>query len=381
MELTGGEAYVEDDDDCKVLDPLKEFDDQWIEQQRESCFMVARTLSKHTGSPVVLDGLICKMCIGPIIYNYFEVDLAGDYNEEYMNKIQDYFLSVQWHFIDAVDTSTSLRIENPYNMDESLSISALKINDGKIVPFDYISYADLFAIFDLDDQSVAPVLIPFKEMWKTLPKGVFRPIDDWQYERVEEITVDQVREMMSVARRFQPNDLHYRPTLPGDGYDERQNTIVLMWNPAISSVKLEEHIHSIKHMLTENFNWSVWDYKKAKCGDRFFLVKVGEGNTGIVMSGVFDSNPYPAEDWSGKGRQTFYMDMIPDLILDPDNAPMISTKELKDVIPTFDWSGGHSGRVLSSEEAQAIELIWAKFKEEHADNIDGVHMNAINIDV
>ena len=72
---------------------------------------------------------------------------------------------------------------------------------------------------------------------------------------------------------------------------------------------------------------------------------MGEGNTGIVMSGVFDSNPYEAGDWSGKGRHTFYMDMTPNVVLDPERAPMVTKEELQKAIPSFDWTGGHSGRM------------------------------------
>ena len=152
-----------------------------------------------------------------------------------------------------------------------------------------------------------------------------------------------------------------------------------MWNPAISSVTMDDHNDSVENMLTEYFNWSVWDYKQAKIGDRFFLVRVGEGNTGIVMSGVFESNPYEAGDWNGKGRQTFYMDMKPNVILNPETTPMVTTEDLKKAIPSFDWSGGHSGRLLNEDESKAIEALWADYVSNHTGNIDGVNMNAINI--
>ena len=97
------------------------------------------------------------------------------------------------------------------------------------------------------------------------------------------------------------------------------------------------------------------------------------------MSGVFDSHPYEGKDWSGKGRRTFYMDMVPNLILNPETALMITTKELQEAIPSFDWSGGHSGRLLAEDEAQKMEMLWQQFIEKHKDQIDGVNMNAVNI--
>ena len=41
------------------------------------------------------------------------------------------------------------------------------------------------------------------------------------------------------------------------------------------------------------------------------MLKVGNGNTGIVMSGIIVSQPYKDEDWSGKGRDVRYVRMIP----------------------------------------------------------------------
>ena len=152
-----------------------------------------------------------------------------------------------------------------------------------------------------------------------------------------------------------------------------------MWNPAISSVKLKDHNADIPRLLTAYFNWSVWDYKKANCGDRFFLLRVGEGNTGIVMSGVFDSNPYENENWSGRGREVYYMDMLPNLILDPDAFPMITTQQLEETIPSFDWSGGHSGRLLNGNDAMTLEKLWHRYMTEHIDDADGITMNAIQM--
>lgn len=72
-------------------------------------------------------------------------------------------------------------------------------------------------------------------------------------------------------------------------------------------------------------------------------------------------------------------ELFPNVILNPDKSPMVTTRQLQKAIPSFDWSGGHSGRMLSPEEALAIETIWADFINNNAKNIDGVNMNAINI--
>lgn len=110
-----------------------------------------------------------------------------------------------------------------------------------------------------------------------------------------------------------------------------------------------------------DYNWSVWEHDRAHEGDRFFLVRVGQGNTGVVMSGYFTSEPYEGEDWSGKGRQTFYMDMCPLYMFHPDKTKILTTKELRQAVPDFEWGGGHSGRLLTPSQAAALEARWEEF--------------------
>ena len=142
------------------------------------------------------------------------------------------------------------------------------------------------------------------------------------------------------------------------------NTIILFWNPGISSYTIErlrEDLENYEHVS----NWSVWEHDKAHKGDRFFMVRCGEGKTGICMSGRFRSEPYRGEDWSGKGREVYYIDLMADTVIDPDILPILSTEVLSENIPSFDWSGGHSGRLLPTEEAEKLEQLWSEFLDEH----------------
>lgn len=71
------------------------------------------------------------------------------------------------------------------------------------------------------------------------------------------------------------------------------------------------------------------------------------------------------------------MEMIPNVILNPDKAPMITTEELENEIPEFKWSGGSSGRILPLEDAKKLEKMWAAILKKHHDDIDGKTMNAV----
>lgn len=85
----------------------------------------------------------------------------------------------------------------------------------------------------------------------------------------------------------------------------------------------------------EDFNWCVWDYENVKKGDRFFMVKVGPGTNGVVMSGIFTSEPYQDKDWSGKGRKVFYMDMQINEMIHPDRCSILTSEMLTAEIQDF----------------------------------------------
>ena len=112
-------------------------------------------------------------------------------------------------------------------------------------------------------------------------------------------------------------------------------TYILKWNPDISSVTMERYENELIDKEWPEYNWSFWDYKDAQAGDKFYMLRVGEGNTGVVMSGTLISEAYQSEDWSGKGRTVFYCDIAPDFILHPDKCPIITTEQLQQAMPDF----------------------------------------------
>ena len=71
------------------------------------------------------------------------------------------------------------------------------------------------------------------------------------------------------------------------------------------------------------------------------------------------------------------MDMEPNVIINPDEAPMLTTAELQEAVPSFDWTGGHSGRILTTKEAIAVEQLWNTFIEKNEDMFDGNTSNRI----
>lgn len=149
--------------------------------------------------------------------------------------------------------------------------------------------------------------------------------------------------------------------------DRIPRTFILEWRPAISSYKMENFEEEFEHLDDAWFNWSVWEWQDLVPGDEFFMIKCGEGVTGIVMHGFFDSEPYQGEDWSGKGREVYYADLDPDTMIHPDRCPLLTTEALEEVMPDFQWNGGHSGRVLPGEYAIKLRAMWQEYLAKNKD--------------
>jgi hypothetical protein len=169
------------------------------------------------------------------------------------------------------------------------------------------------------------------------------------------------------------------------------STIILFWNPDISSYSMERHHSLLADDMSEldTFNWSVWEHERAHEGDLFFMVRcknrpvpgklnrwgkqlwepVIDDTTGICMAGEFISEPYCGEDWSGKGRETFYMDMSIRQASDPDKFVILKSADLLEEIPNFDWKGGHSGRLLAQADAARLKKLFEASRKANSDKI------------
>ena len=146
-----------------------------------------------------------------------------------------------------------------------------------------------------------------------------------------------------------------------DTNERKPKTFILEWRPAISSYKMEDFEEEFKHFDEAWFNWSVWDWKDLQEDDEFYMIKCGEGVTGIVMHGIFTSEAYVDEDWSGKGRVVHYADMEPDTMIHPDKCRLLTTEALEAAMPDFQWNGGHSGRVLPDAYAAKLKEMWNEY--------------------
>ncbi len=187
----------------------------------------------------------------------------------------------------------------------------------------------------------------------------------------------QGRRIVRTSAKFEKDPHNY----PGNGYNDEQQTFILKWNPAISSISMQDHVDGIQMIHTGYFNWSVYEWERAKMGDRFYMIRVGEGNTGVVMSGIFTSQPYASQDWNPNrnSRKIYYMDMKPNFIVNPEVQAIITTEQLQDAIPDFEWRKGHSGQLLNSEQAKKLEKLFADYIQKMLDVDDETNAAIINV--
>ena len=136
-------------------------------------------------------------------------------------------------------------------------------------------------------------------------------------------------------------------------------TYLLRWNPTISSFKLETYRQAtIECPDGFGFDWSVYEWEDAHKGDRYFMLRTGDENAGIVFRGIFTSDPYEDKDWAGQGKQRHYMKMDCYDCVPADQKPPIDIEMLEKEIPEIDWRKGHSGELLSEETADKLNELW-----------------------
>ena len=374
LDMTSGIAYSEEEE--VVTHPYQTFDEKWIEGQYNS-WSVASVIARESGSAIIMDGMFLDICVGPHILKAFGINLYGHYKEEKAcyEKLSDYLTKMQWALSEARGTQSRLAIPNPEDPDkEPLRISLITIKDNEVAPFDYVSYAPLLAFANLDTGD--NVIIRMEDFGKILNENNhFAGFDEWQKRKCGgEPTAEEMKSLMLLAKRYVPEDLHYRPTYPGSGYDDKQRTFVLMWNPDSSATALEDHIRNIRDIFNDEITGKIYEWEEARMGDRFFVVSTGGSHLGVVMTGVFGSQPYLSPQWTGKGRKQYVIDLEPNMILNPETVPMLTTEQIEQAIPSFMWRGGYSGRMLTEGQARALETLYAPYLDGIKEKADGTDL-------
>lgn len=189
---------------------------------------------------------------------------------------------------------------------------------------------------------------------------------DFSEEEFEKIFSSNLEETEAYLTALKENA---NPEEDDDDDDDRDpRTYLLRWNPAISSFTLDDYRCALKRGEVFGMNWSIWEWEELRAGDRFVMLRTGDEG-GIVFHGVFTSVPYPGDDWAGKGRLRYYADMWCYNGAPADGPAIISIAELEEALPEIDWRRGHSGQLLTEEQADVIDdLLMMKLGDDYADD-------------
>ncbi|MDE7160650.1 MAG: hypothetical protein K2O24_07405 [Muribaculaceae bacterium] len=398
------------------------FYDGWEADNVYREMMMMRTLIGFSGTTAVAQGLFHSFCIGPWLMSQYGISVEPRYEgasestdrlTDFLNDIRDsspelaesivpeavtffsrrmtapfltdeekegalrlmdHLALMQWKYSDCADTSSEARAINPEIHPEikegklkceddedpqSYSKSISAFSSRRLAEGDFpllVSYADVAAITHSElKEGENTLVIPFDSLPKFM-KGT--RIDEVQFAIETPLSSEEIEDVMAAVPVFVPRDIFSHPEMPGMGSGDNQKTFILMWNPEISSVTMEDFRKMLAHMRTVSLDWSIYDHSSARIGDRFYLVCCGGKHQGMVASGILSSNPYMGEDWSGRGREVWYADLDLNVMVDPETGDPVSLDELTLAIPDFDWHGGHSGRKLPPEDARKLNEIW-----------------------
>ena len=146
---------------------------------------------------------------------------------------------------------------------------------------------------------------------------------------------------------------------------------LLRWNPTISSMTLDKYQKALSE-FPDGFcmDWSIYDWKQAHEGDRFFMLRTGDENAGIIFRGVFVSEPYKDEDWAGTSKRKHYISIDCYDAVPADKKPMLGVETLERHIPEINWRSGHSGELLSPDVVMKLVNLYTEVVELEIDDDD-----------
>ena len=143
---------------------------------------------------------------------------------------------------------------------------------------------------------------------------------------------------------------------------EKNNKYMLQWNPAISNFSEKDFEERLKNMVHGMFclGWSIYEWQEARRGDLFYMLRTGDDKAGIAFSGLFTSNPYPGDDYTGSNKRRMYVNIVCMNPMEPGGKPSLTLEKLQAAIPSIDWSKVNSGTLLSEEIAAQIDELLDK---------------------
>ena len=299
----------------------------------------------NKGEKLVVAGAVRDFHLNPAKY------IGRDEATNRIGEAFDDFVAIQWANLDAINVREEKR-----HITEEEELSSIRVVDNQEDVF--IGACQFVGMM----KGNTCKMVKFEDFCHLMENQEgFRLLDDAQA-LLNKMDVEQWNELFDRAG--------------GIVRENFRKTFIMRWNTDISNYTLSEFEDAMEDFFDEGFyyDWSIWDYQKAHIGDHFYMIRTGEGANGVVMRGTIIGTPYPDEDWSGKGRKVYYIRMSLTNMIHPERTPLLlTTDELTEAIPDFNWKEGHSGEILSDSQADKLEGVWKDYIERtHAISSEGV---------
>lgn len=379
--LTNGSVFTEDNEHIDNIGDF--FDDAWIEHQMRGDCNLLYALFRPSGEAIILYGLFAPICLGFQTLSIEGNDMWNPDFEKYKSML-NYLSLIQFAVSDVEFAPHNLVIKNKENDTEEKGMTVIHISNNQVSQFDFVPFNPLVAFIDEDRKR--SIVIPFEKLRYVSRNRGLHMFDDYQCgkclaklakeEKTQPIDVSDVRDMMEDAMHYQPKDLFYKPTYPGNGYDKQQRTYVLMWNPdsRCPDMSEKEFRTCISNIWPDKYDllWDVSDCRSMRMGDRFFVVRNGQDINGIVMSGVFGSYAYLQRC----SMNSISVELVFNFTVDYNEHPIVTIEQLKEAIPDFDWSRTFGSYKLKTNQAKTLEALFAPYFDSMKGKADGTTINA-----
>jgi hypothetical protein len=322
-------ARIMDEEDKGVKLTEADAKEQWQQRWQNMDEII------NKGEKLVVAGAVRDFHLNPSKY------IGRDEATNRIGEAFDDLVTIQWANLDAINVREEKR-----HVSEEEELSSIRIVDNQEDVF--IGACQYVGMM----KGNTCKMVKFEDFCHLMEKQ-----DEFQL-------LDEAQALLNKMDVEQWNELFDRAG--GIVRENFRKTFIMRWNTDISNYTLSEFEDAMEDFFDEGFyyDWSIWDYQKAHIGDKFYMIRTGEGANGVVMRGTIIGTPYPDEDWSGKGRKVYYIRMNLTNMIHPERTPLLlTTDELTEAIPDFNWKEGHSGEILSNTQADKLEDVWKDYIE------------------
>lgn len=152
-------------------------------------------------------------------------------------------------------------------------------------------------------------------------------------------------------------------------------TLLLFWDPLSSHYSMGDFEDDLKEIsFTYDMDpllWGINNPKDIEQGIEFLIVKIGEGNCGIVMSGLVLSDSHYDEHNKRYCRRNYKTDCDVTLgiseMYHPVRSEIITLEQLKAAFPDVPLDGSCNEFILDEGQSRLLSELKARFISDHPD--------------